>query len=127
MTELEHAVIDYLESSPEMSLKDLLNEVKSIVKEQKDKLKKEKKNSDAKAGVPKQLNPYQLFVKDQMKVFKDNGTSLTGKELMKEISALWKQKKEIPEPEPELVTPPQSPLPPKKEDKKDGKKKDAKK
>ncbi len=39
------------------------------------------------------LNSYQIFVKEQMKIFKDNGTNLTGKELMKEISELWKQKK----------------------------------
>ena len=30
------------------------------------------------------LNPFQVFVKEQMKIFKDNGTNLTGKELMKE-------------------------------------------
>jgi len=39
------------------------------------------------------LNPFQVFVKEQMKIFNDNGTNLTGKELMKEISELWKQKK----------------------------------
>lgn len=110
MSDLESAIIDYLENSPETSLKDLLNEVKSIVKGRKEQLKKSKKDSDAKAGVVKPLNPYQLFVKEQMKAFKDNGTSLTGKELMKEISSLWKQKKETSsEPEPELSTPPQSP------------------
>lgn len=112
MSDLESAIIDFLENSPETSLKDLLNEVKSIVKSRKEQLKKSKKDSDAKAGVVKPLNPYQLFVKEQMKAFKDNGTSLTGKELMKEISSLWKLKKESssePEPEPELSTPPQSP------------------
>jgi len=108
MTELETAIIDYLENSPESSLKDLLNEVKSIVKGHKEHLKKAKKDNDVKSGVVKPLNPYQLFVKEQMKVFKDNGTSLTGKELMKEISALWKAKKEGVS-EPELSTPPQSP------------------
>jgi hypothetical protein len=39
------------------------------------------------------LNPYQLFVKEQIKNMKDNGSSLNGKELMKEIAFLWKQKK----------------------------------
>ena len=112
MSDLESAIIDYLENSPETSLKDLLNEVKSIVKGRKEQLKKSKKDSDARTGVVKPLNPYQLFVKEQMKAFKDNGTSLTGKELMKEISSLWKQKKgdvASSEPEPELSTPPQSP------------------
>lgn len=108
MTELETAIIDYLENSPESSLKDLLNEVKTIVKGHKEQLKKAKKDNDVKSGVVKPLNPYQLFVKEQMKVLKDNGTSLTGKELMKEISALWKAKKEGVS-EPELSTPPQSP------------------
>ena len=108
MTELETAIIDYLENSPESSLKDLLNEVKIIVKGHKEQLKKAKKDNDVKSGIVKPLNPYQLFVKEQMKVFKDNGTSLTGKELMREISALWKAKKEGVS-EPELSTPPQSP------------------
>lgn len=118
MSDLETAILDYLKSKPEISVKDLLNEVKSIVKSYKEHLKKEKKESNAKAGVAKPLNPYQLFVKEKMKKFKDNGTTLTGKELMTEISTLWKLKKEVDaesdgvadsDDEPPLTTPPQSP------------------
>ena len=118
MSDLETAILEYLKNEPEISVKDLLNEVKSIVKSRKEQLKKEKKESDAKAGVVKPLNPYQLFVKEQMKKFKDDGTTLTGKELMREISTLWKQKKEEAfedgvadsDAEDELSTPPQSPV-----------------
>lgn len=121
MSDLQTAVTGLIGDG--MSVKDLLKEVKDICKDLKDQQKKKSK-SDAKDGVTKPLNSYQLFVKEQMKVLKDNGTTLTGKDLMKEIGVLWKQKKgtaspvedddahtapedddEEPEPEPEPVKP----------------------
>jgi len=104
---LQSALVEYLDSHSDMSMKDLLSEIKSIIKDVKDDKKKSKKSS-SKSGEPKPLNPYQSFVKDQMKIFKDNGTSLTGKELMKEISVLWKQQKDGHVTE-EFESPPQSP------------------
>lgn len=118
MSDLKTAILDYLKSKPEISVKDLLNEVKSIVKSYKEQLKKEKKESDVKTGVAKPLNPYQLFVKEKMRTFKDNGTTLNYRERMTEISTLWKLKKELAsesdgvadsDDEPPLTTPPQSP------------------
>jgi hypothetical protein len=104
---LQSALVEYLDSHSDMSMKDLLSEIKSIIKDVKDDKKKSKKSS-SKSGEPKPLNPYQSFVKDQMKIFKDSGTSLTGKELMKEISVLWKQQKDGHVTE-EFESPPQSP------------------
>lgn len=90
MSDLQNAITGLIGDG--MSMKDLLKEVKDICKDLKDQQKKKSK-SDAKDGVTKPLNSYQLFVKEQMKVLKDNGTTLTGKDLMKEIGVLWKQKK----------------------------------
>lgn len=111
MSELQSAVTGLIGEG--MSMKDLLSEVKSICKDIKEQEKKQKKD---KTGSTKPPNAYQLFVKEQMKAMKDSGSSLTGKDLMKEIGNLWQQKKgSLPsvddEPEPEPVTPPQSPLP----------------
>jgi hypothetical protein len=104
---LQSALVEYLESHSDMSMKDLLSEIKSIIKDVKDDKKKSKKSS-LKSSDPKPLNPYQSFVKEQMKIFKDNGTSLTGKELMREISVLWKQQKDGHVVE-HFESPPQSP------------------
>lgn len=90
MSDLQNAVTSLIGDG--MSMKDILKEVKDICKDLKDQQKKKSK-SDAKDGVTKPLNAYQLFVKEQMKVLKDDGTTLTGKDLMKEVSALWQQKK----------------------------------
>jgi len=70
------------------------------------KPKKEKKVAAVKEEIPvavaieeplvidkKDLNSYQLFVKEQMKKFKETNSNLTGKEQMKEISIIWKQSK----------------------------------
>jgi hypothetical protein len=105
--QLQSALVEYLESHSDMSMKDLLSEIKSIIKDVKDDKKKSKK-SLVKSGDPKPLNPYQSFVKEQMKIFKDNGTSLTGKELMRQISVLWKQQKDGHVVE-HFESPPQSP------------------
>jgi len=105
---LQSALVEYLESHSDMSMKDLLSEIKIIIKDVKDDQKKQKKSS-SKSGEPKPLNPYQSFVKEQMRIFKENGTTLTGKELMREISLLWKQQKDSPN-DPEPVTPPESPV-----------------
>jgi hypothetical protein len=92
MTELQTAVFEFLDTNPDVSMKDFLNKIKADFKEYKDHVKKEKKN--VKSDVVKPLNAYQLFVKEQMKKFKDDDSKLTGKELMKEISILWKKSKD---------------------------------
>ena len=92
MTELQTAVFEFLDTNPDVSMKDFLNKIKADFKEYKDHVKKDKKN--AKSDVIKPLNAYQLFVKEQMKKFKDEDSKLTGKELMKEISILWKKSKD---------------------------------
>lgn len=70
MTDLETAINSYLISNPDTSIKDFLNEVKSICKDFKTKDKKIKKDSSS-VSTPKTLGPYQLFVKDKTKQFKD--------------------------------------------------------
>ena len=92
MTELQTAVFEFLDTNPDVSMKDFLNKIKADFKEYKDHVKKDKKK--AKNDVIKPLNAYQLFVKEQMKKFKDEDSKLTGKELMKEISILWKKSKD---------------------------------
>jgi hypothetical protein len=92
MTELQNALFEYLDNNTDISMKDFINKIKADFKTHRDSQKKDKKTS--KSDVVKPLNAYQLFVKEQMKKFKDDDSKLTGKELMKEISILWKQSKE---------------------------------
>jgi len=92
MTELQNALFEYLDNNTDISMKDFLNKIKADFKTHRDSQKKDKKTS--KSDVVKPLNAYQLFVKEQMKKFKDDDSKLTGKELMKEISIKWKQSKE---------------------------------
>ncbi len=92
MTELQNALFEYLDNNTDISMKDFLNKIKIDFKTHRDSQKKDKKTS--KSDIVKPLNAYQLFVKEQMKKFKDDDSKLTGKELMKEISILWKQSKE---------------------------------
>jgi len=94
MTELQNALFEYLDNNTDISMKDFLNKIKIDFKTHRDSQKKDKKTS--KSDIVKPLNAYQLFVKEQMKKFKDDDSKLTGKELMKEISILWKQSKETP-------------------------------
>ncbi len=43
---------------------------------------------------PKPISQYNIFIREQMKILKDNNSELKNKEKMSYISNLWKQKKE---------------------------------
>lgn len=43
---------------------------------------------------PKPISQYNIFIREQMKILKDNNSELKNKEKMSYISNLWNQKKE---------------------------------
>jgi len=58
------------------------------------KTKKVAKPSDNTDKPKKELNGYQLFMKEQIKIVKEENPSLTGPEVFSKIAELWKKKKE---------------------------------
>ena len=92
---LQSAIAVFVEANPSIAKKDFLKMVGEHFSEAKgDFKKKNKKKSSSDSDAPaKPLNAYQVFVKEQMVKLKDEGSSATGKELMKEIGVLWKAHK----------------------------------
>lgn len=58
------------------------------------KTKRVAKPSDDTDKPKKELNGYQLFMKEQIKIVKEENPSLTGPEVFSKIAELWKKKKE---------------------------------
>jgi hypothetical protein len=58
------------------------------------KAKKVAKTSDDTDKPKKELNGYQLFMKEHIKIVKEENPSLTGPEVFSKIAELWKKKKE---------------------------------
>ena len=56
--------------------------------------KKTKKNKNTEDKPKKELSKYQLFMKEQMKILKEENKDKKPNELMKEIAQMWKIKKE---------------------------------
>ena len=56
--------------------------------------KKDAKPSDDADKPKKELNGYQLFMKEHIKIVKEENPSLTGPEVFSKIAELWKKKKE---------------------------------
>lgn len=56
--------------------------------------KKDTKPSDDADKPKKELNGYQLFMKEHIKIVKEENPSLTGPEVFSKIAELWKKKKE---------------------------------
>ena len=106
---LQSAIVAFVQANPSISKKDFLKMVGDNFSEAKGDLKKKnKKASSSDSDAPaKPLNAYQVFVKEQMTKLKEDGSSATGKELMKEIGVLWKAHKaendSNSDPEPEVV------------------------
>jgi HMG (high mobility group) box len=106
---LQSAIVAFVQANPSISKKDFLKMVGDNFSEAKGDLKKKtKKSSSSDSDAPaKPLNAYQVFVKEQMTKLKEDGSSATGKELMKEIGVLWKAHKaendSSSDPEPEVV------------------------
>ena len=106
---LQSAIVAFVQANPSISKKDFLKMVGDNFSEAKGDLKKKtKKSSSSDSDTPaKPLNAYQVFVKEQMTKLKEDGSSATGKELMKEIGVLWKAHKaendSSSDPEPEVV------------------------
>lgn len=107
---LQSAIVAFVQANPSISKKDFLKMVGDNFSEAKDDLKKKTKKSSSSSdsdAPAKPLNAYQVFVKEQMTKLKEDGSSATGKELMKEIGVLWKAHKaendSSSDPEPEVV------------------------
>jgi hypothetical protein len=58
------------------------------------KAKRVSKTSDDTDKPKKELNGYQLFMKEHIKIVKEANPSLTGPEVFSKIADLWKKKKE---------------------------------
>jgi len=58
------------------------------------KTKRVAKPSDDTDKPKKELNGYQLFMKEHIKIVKEENPSLTGPEVFSKIAELWKKKKE---------------------------------
>ena len=85
------------------NMPDTYNTKKEIDDYYKEAMKKAVENSKtkrvAKTGdntdkPKKELNGYQLFMKEQIKIVKEENPSLTGPEVFSKIAELWKKKKE---------------------------------
>ena len=82
------------------NMPDTLNTKKEIDDYYKDAMKKAVVNKSSKkdasdADKPKkELNGYQLFMKEKIKVVKEENPSLTGPEVFSKIAELWKKQKE---------------------------------
>jgi hypothetical protein len=79
------------------NMPDTLNTKKEIDDYYKDAMKKSVENSklDANADKPKkELNGYQKFMKENIKIVKEQNPSLTGPEVFSKIAELWKKQKE---------------------------------
>lgn len=79
------------------NMPDTLNTKKEIDDYYKDAMKKSVENSklDANAVKPKkELNGYQKFMKENIKIVKEQNPSLTGPEVFSKIAELWKKQKE---------------------------------
>ena len=82
------------------NMPDTLNTKKEIDDYYKEAMKKSVVNKSSKkdasdADKPKkELNGYQLFMKEKIKVVKEENPSLTGPEVFSKIAELWKKQKE---------------------------------
>ena len=85
------------------NMPDTYNTKKEIDDYYKDAMKKAAENSKNKKGAKpsddtdkpkKELNGYQLFMKEHIKTVKEENPSLTGPEVFSKIAELWKKKKE---------------------------------
>ena len=85
------------------NMPDTYNTKKEIDDYYKDAMKKAVENSKNKKGAKpsddtdkpkKELNGYQLFMKEHIKTVKEENPSLTGPEVFSKIAELWKKKKE---------------------------------
>jgi hypothetical protein len=85
------------------NMPDTYNTKKEIDDYYKEAMKKAMENSKTKKGAKpsddtdkpkKELNGYQLFMKEHIKIVKEENPSLTGPEVFSKIAELWKKKKE---------------------------------
>uniref|UniRef100_A0A6C0CDL3 HMG box domain-containing protein n=1 Tax=viral metagenome TaxID=1070528 RepID=A0A6C0CDL3_9ZZZZ len=85
------------------NMPDTYNTKKEIDDYYKEAMKKAAENSKTKKGAKpsddtdkpkKELNGYQLFMKEHIKTVKEENPSLTGPEVFSKIAELWKKKKE---------------------------------
>ena len=85
------------------NMPDTYNTKKEIDDYYKEAMKKAAENSKNKKGAKpsddtdkpkKELNGYQLFMKEHIKTVKEENPSLTGPEVFSKIAELWKKKKE---------------------------------
>ena len=82
------------------NMPDTLNTKKEIDDYYKEEMKKSvvsksnKKDASDADKPKKELNGYQLFMKEKIKVVKEENPSLTGPEVFSKIAELWKKQKE---------------------------------
>ena len=81
---------EYMNNMP-----DTLNTKKEVEKYFKEAMKKTfEKNKDKEDKPKKELNGYQLFMKENSKMVKEQNPGLSGPEVFKLIASMWKKQKE---------------------------------
>jgi len=77
------------------NMPDTLNTKKEIDEYYKDAMKKTMENNKQKEDKPKkELNAYQIFMKENIAVVKAQNPNLTGPEVFSKIAAMWREQKE---------------------------------
>jgi hypothetical protein len=78
------------------NMPDTLNTKKEIDEYYKDAMKKTMENNKQKEDKPKkELNAYQIFMKENIAVVKAQNPNLTGPEVFSKIATMWKEQKEL--------------------------------
>jgi hypothetical protein len=78
------------------NMPDTLNTKKEIDEYYKDAMKKTMENNKQKEDKPKkELNAYQIFMKENIAVVKAQNQNLTGPEVFSKIATMWKEQKEL--------------------------------
>jgi len=110
MTTTQKIVADFKalfnDNDTEISLKEMKEMLTDIYKTAGPSKKKSSKKEKAEVAADKpkrEPTAYNLFMKEQMEILKEEGSTLTGKEKMQKIAELWKEKKTS-SPEKEEIT-----------------------
>ena len=84
---------EYTRSELAKMLTEVFKEMKEVEKGEKPKKKKAKKTEDGEEKKKRAPTAYNLFVKDTMRVVKEENPEMSRQDLMREVGRMWKEKK----------------------------------
>jgi hypothetical protein len=85
---------EYSRSELGKMLTEVFNEIREGGKGEKKTRKKAKKDDGGEEKKKREPTAYNLFVKDTMSVVKEENPGMSRQDLMREVSRMWKEKKE---------------------------------